>query len=150
MIIFGTRTISRPVPNGMRITKFCGRCGASSELVEHRTRRYFTLYFIPVLRLDKSDAVLTCSRCQASYYPTTEDYLHQVHKRPVNERAIINCPFCSQRARIPVRPGRHLKVTCPHCKEKFEVEAGGSTTLDDRNQQTTLAGPASVKWRNPR
>jgi hypothetical protein len=151
MLIFGTRTISRLVPNGMRITRFCGRCATSSELVEHRTRRYFTLYFIPVLPLDKADTVLTCSRCQASYYPTTEDYLHQVHRRSaVTERAIINCPFCSQPARIPVRPGRRLNVICPHCSEKFGVEAGGPTTLDDTNQQPTLARPASVKWRNPR
>lgn len=150
MIIFGTRTISRLVPNGMRITRFCGRCGASSELVEHQTRRYFTLYFIPVLPRAKGATVLTCSRCQASYYPTTEDYLNQLHRQSHNERAIINCPFCSRAARIPVRPGRRLNVTCPHCSEKFTVEASGPTRLNDTNQQATLAGPVWVKWRNPR
>jgi hypothetical protein len=68
LILFGTKTVFREVPDGRRVTEVCGRCRAASTLVEHRARRYFTLYFVPVLPISAAETVLHRARCEATYH----------------------------------------------------------------------------------
>lgn len=37
-------------------------------------------------------------------------------------KRVVSCPSCSKRLRIPVRPGKTLRVSCPGCISKFEIQ----------------------------
>ena len=36
-------------------------------------------------------------------------------------KKVIVCPSCGQRSRVPVKPGKTLRITCPNCQNKFEI-----------------------------
>lgn len=40
---------------------------------------------------------------------------------PQNVQAIIRCPYCEQRLRVPA--GRDLFITCDNCKNSFEIKS---------------------------
>jgi hypothetical protein len=44
-------------------------------------------------------------------------------------KGYLNCPGCSRRLRVPIRPGAPVEVRCPICKERFSVEAGSVGAL---------------------
>jgi hypothetical protein len=129
-IIFGAKTVKKPVKKGLNLRKHCGRCHFLSDLREHSHRQYFTLFFIPVFPISKGESFLVCNRCGASFYIRAEDYMAadmgslldatKKESAPVAERMVIVCDYCEGRLRIPMT-GRRILVTCPHCKRKFEV-----------------------------
>jgi hypothetical protein len=132
-ILFGSKTVKTPVKNGLNLRKHCDRCSLLSDMQEHISRPYFTLFFIPIFPISKGESLLICNRCGASFYIQAEDYLVSetensfqsawATKRgsaPGVEKMVIVCDYCEGRFRIPMT-GRRLLVTCPHCKSKFEV-----------------------------
>lgn len=132
-ILFGSKTVKMPLKNGLNLRKHCDRCRLLSDMQEHSSRQYFTLFFIPVFPISKGESVLVCDRCGATFYIQAEDYLvpeteNSFHsagapKRgsaPGPEKMVFICDYCKGRIRIPMT-GRRLLVTCPHCKSKFEV-----------------------------
>ena len=121
-VIFGIRRVKKLVKNGLRLRRSCDRCHFLSELQEHSFRPYFTLFFIPVVPFGKGESLLICSRCEAAYYPQAEDYLAAGEGSAAAEKAIITCANCNGRLRVPAMIGKKLLVTCPHCREKFDLE----------------------------
>lgn len=71
MIIFGTRGITTTPERG---TFFCPRCNSNQNYNLKRVRRFFTLYFIPVIPLDKLGEYVECPRCQGTYDPEILSY----------------------------------------------------------------------------
>lgn len=65
MIIFGTRGVTF----GGHAGEFhCPGCGWTRQPYEHKTvRRFFTLYFIPVIPLDKLGEYVRCMTCGGTY-----------------------------------------------------------------------------------
>lgn len=64
MIIFGTR--------GVTYTKessefYCPNCAAQAPYKHKRVRRFFTLYFIPVIPMDLLGEYVECQRCGGTY-----------------------------------------------------------------------------------
>ena len=55
-ILFGARTVKTPVKNGQNLRKYSDRCRLLSDMREHSSRRYFTLFFIPVFPVSKGKA----------------------------------------------------------------------------------------------
>jgi hypothetical protein len=132
-ILFGAKTVKKPVKNGLNLRKRCDKCHYLSDLREHSYRQYFTLFFIPVFPISKGESSLVCNRCGASFYIQPEDYLRSqtessfhtagaVNKSSASdsEKMVVVCEYCEGRLRIPMT-GRRLLVTCPHCKRDFEV-----------------------------
>ena len=37
-------------------------------------------------------------------------------------KKVIVCPHCGQRSKVPIKPGKVLLITCPGCKNKFEIK----------------------------
>jgi hypothetical protein len=33
----------------------------------------------------------------------------------------IDCPSCRRKLRVPLKPGKMLRITCPGCKSQFEI-----------------------------
>src|SRR5262245_20065590 len=132
-IIFGTKMVKTPEKNGLNLRKHCARCHFLSDMQEHSSKQYFTLFFIPVFPVSKGESTLVCNRCGASFYIQAEDYsaaetgspfssegASRKESTPEAERMVIVCDHCKGRLRIPMT-GQRLLVTCPHCKRKFEV-----------------------------
>jgi hypothetical protein len=65
MIIFGTRGVTWSGESGEFI---CPGCGGSSQRYTRKTvRRFFTLYFIPVIPLDKLGEYVQCQTCGGTF-----------------------------------------------------------------------------------
>lgn len=71
MIIFGTRGITTTPDKG---NFHCPSCSNSQRYAFKRVRRFFTLYFIPVIPLDKLGEYIECLTCKDTYKPAVLDY----------------------------------------------------------------------------
>jgi uncharacterized tellurite resistance protein B-like protein len=71
LIIFGTRGVTWTKNNGQFD---CPRCGPQSEFRHKTVRRFFTLYFIPVIPLDLLGEYIECSNCQGTYHTEILEY----------------------------------------------------------------------------
>ena len=63
LIIYGTRGVTSTAAEGQF---HCPRCGPSAYR-HRRVRRFFTLYFIPLIPLDKLGEYVECGRCAGTY-----------------------------------------------------------------------------------
>lgn len=66
MIIFGTRGITYSAGDG---DFHCPQCGPAKYKLK-RVRRFFTLYFVPLIPLDKLGEYVECTRCSGTYNET--------------------------------------------------------------------------------
>ncbi len=64
MIIFGTRGVTTTPERG---TFNCPQCASQQPYNYKRVRRFFTLYFIPVIPLDKLGEYIECPSCQGTF-----------------------------------------------------------------------------------
>jgi uncharacterized membrane protein YebE (DUF533 family) len=65
MIIFGTRGITRTRESGQF---HCPGCGGAQQFYTRKTvRRFFTLYFVPIIPLNTVGEYIECQRCHNSY-----------------------------------------------------------------------------------
>lgn len=71
MIIYGTRGVTRTREQG---AFYCPQCGPDQSYKAKRARRFFTLYFIPLIPLDKLGDYVECQACQGTFNPEILDY----------------------------------------------------------------------------
>ena len=71
MIIFGTRGLTSTAQTG---TFHCPRCGPNRAFNLRRVRRWFTLYFIPVIPLDTAGEYVECRQCAGTFGPQVLTY----------------------------------------------------------------------------
>lgn len=64
LIIFGFRVVYRTVGQG---TFHCQRCGGDREYRHRAGRRWFTLFFIPVIPLNRVGEHVQCTVCRTRY-----------------------------------------------------------------------------------
>ncbi|MBX2802135.1 MAG: TerB family tellurite resistance protein [Myxococcales bacterium] len=64
MLIFGTRGVTYRSQRGVFT---CPTCGPGTEYAHKRVRRFFSLYFIPVVPLDLLGEYVECSGCSDTY-----------------------------------------------------------------------------------
>ncbi len=64
IIIFGATTKDSDVGEG---TFHCPVCRQERPYIEKQVRRYFSLFFIPVLPLDKQGRYVVCQGCGARH-----------------------------------------------------------------------------------
>jgi hypothetical protein len=65
MIIFGSRGVTWSGESGQFACPGCG--GSQQTYVRKTVRRFFTLYFIPIIPLDKLGEYIECQRCRNKY-----------------------------------------------------------------------------------
>lgn len=66
MVIYGTRGVTSTMDRG---DFFCPRCGDTAPYQHQQVRRYFTLYFIPIIPLDRLGEYVECGSCAGTYKP---------------------------------------------------------------------------------
>lgn len=71
MIIFGTRGITTTPDAGQFC---CPRCGPDHSYQKKKVRRFFTLYFIPVIPLNELGQYVECQQCRGTYDVAVLDY----------------------------------------------------------------------------
>ncbi|MFD2554620.1 RDD family protein [Sphingobacterium tabacisoli] len=65
-VIFGTKTVGKTVKTG---SFYCPQCDCDRPYQLQNRRRYFSLFFIPVLPLEKQPDTLSCNFCKSAYVP---------------------------------------------------------------------------------
>jgi tellurite resistance protein len=63
-IIFGTRGVTLTAASGQFN---CPECGAQRDYAHRRVRRFFTLYFIPLIPLDRLGEYIECRSCSNTF-----------------------------------------------------------------------------------
>ena len=71
MIIFGTRGVKSTIKQGQFL---CPQCAAEKPYKHKKVRRWFTLYFIPVIPLDSQGEFVECQTCKGTFVPRVLDY----------------------------------------------------------------------------
>jgi hypothetical protein len=64
LIIYGTRGVRYKYKQGQF---FCPACHAQQAYVHRRVRRFFTLYFIPLIPLTLAGEYIECQRCTGTF-----------------------------------------------------------------------------------
>lgn len=71
MIIFGTRSVKFTKEEG---DFHCPQCESKTKYRHRSARRFFTLYFIPLIPLDKLGEYVECRTCKGTFIPKVLDY----------------------------------------------------------------------------
>jgi len=66
LIIFGSRSVTGSMGTG---SFDCPRCGADRPYDHKRVRRFFTLYFIPLIPMETLGEYIECGGCGGTYKP---------------------------------------------------------------------------------
>lgn len=89
-IVWGFRAISKTLSEG---TFFCPRDGGDRQYRLRSARRWFTIFWIPLIPLKELGTFVECSSCQSTYYET-----------------VLSAPTTSQMADVSTIAMRHLAV----------------------------------------
>ena len=101
MIIFGTRGVTSTSGQG---SFHCPACGGQRPYAAKRMRRFFTLYFIPLIPLDVIQEWVECGRCGGTY---KSEVLRQ---NPQVQRDAVQARQNAVRAAVMVAARRLLAV----------------------------------------
>lgn len=71
MIIFGTRGVTSTLSDG---SSYCPNCNGEMPYRLRRVRRFFTLYFIPIIPLDVLGEYVECQQCKNTFQPEILDF----------------------------------------------------------------------------
>ena len=71
MIIFGTRGVTLTSEKG---DFHCPQCASEQAYKYKKVRRFFTLYFIPIIPLDLLGEYVECQNCRGTFVPDVLDY----------------------------------------------------------------------------
>ena len=66
MIILGTKGRETEIGTG---TFYCPKCDSQRPYTRKKVARYFTLFFIPLLEINKLGEYLQCAECNTTYKP---------------------------------------------------------------------------------
>ena len=110
LIIFGLRVFYRTIAQG---TFHCRRCGGDREYRHRAGRRWFTLFFIPVIPLNSVGEHVQCTTCRTRYVtevlsqPTTAQMQAAL---PAGMRAAVSAMLRSGDPSSPVSRQRAIEA----------------------------------------
>lgn len=71
MIIWGSTHLRTEIDKG---EFFCPSCKGPASFAKKRLRKFFTLYFIPVIPISSAGEYVECERCKSKYQPDVLSY----------------------------------------------------------------------------
>jgi hypothetical protein len=131
LIIFGLRVFYRTIAQG---TFHCRRCGGDREYRHRAGRRWFTLFFLPVIPLNSVGEHVQCTTCRTRYVtdvlslPTTAQMQAAL---PAGMRAAVSAMLRSGDPASPVSRQRAIEA----------VIAAGVPGYDDTALSADLMQP---------
>lgn len=108
--IFGTKNIESKFPTNLSKIAFCSKCGQDRNLFAYCTRKFFSLFFIPIFPLEKREDYWKCSVCDASYYMSPVEIKNNITKE------VVTCINCNQKISVPVDKDKY-HIKCAYCKK---------------------------------
>jgi tellurite resistance protein len=78
LIIFGTRGVTTNVASG---DFYCPSCDGKKKYEHKKVRRFFTLYFIPIIPLDTVGEYVECRSCANTYKPAVLTFDPEAHDK---------------------------------------------------------------------
>ncbi len=131
LIIWGLRVVYHTIAQGVF---YCRRCGGDRSYRKRAGRRYITLFFIPVVPLNKTGVHVQCATCKIRY-------VTEVLKLPTAAQMQAALP-AGARALVSVM----LRAGDPGCpaarRRAIEMAAAaGAQGYDDADLDADLAGP---------
>ena len=75
-ILFGTRSLKHKISKSDILHKSCPHCNEGS-LIHKLYRRWFTLFFIPIIPLDSIDKFYECDSCGSAYNEKIKSILNK-------------------------------------------------------------------------
>jgi tellurite resistance protein len=108
LIIFGTRGVTSTVTSGLFN---CPGCSGKRHYEHKRVRRFFTLYFIPIIPLDTIGEYIECLHCRDTYKPEVLEF------DPVKSERSMEAEFHTAVKRVMV-----LMMLADGVVEEEEVE----------------------------
>ena len=70
-IIFGTRAVKSTIKTG---TFHCPQCARETGFRHRKARKFFTLYFIPLIPLDSLGEYVECNTCKGTFVPRVLEF----------------------------------------------------------------------------
>ena len=110
LIIFGLRVFYRTIAQG---TFYCRRCGGDRQYRQRSGRRWFTLFFLPVIPLNSVGEHVQCTTCRTRYVtdvlnqPTTAQMQAAL---PAGMRAAVSAMLRSGDPASPVSRQRAIEA----------------------------------------
>ena len=135
MIIYGTRGLTSIAGTGQF---HCPRCGPRRQFNRMAVRRWFTLYFIPVIPLWSSGEYIECAACAGTFGPEAMSYDPAAERREMLEdlkRVLILASIAEGRP----TPGRLDAV-----RYQFEQLGGYHVTDEQIASEAQLAHSAGA------
>jgi uncharacterized membrane protein YebE (DUF533 family) len=141
MIIFGSRGVTRTKESG---TFACPGCGGTQQTYTRKiVRRFFTLYFVPIIPLDKVGEYLECQRCRNTY---NEQVLTSFN--PAEQQAKKKAEFVEHLKRImilaAVADGRADDEEVEAIREQYKTLSGATLGGADLERELALARNAGI------
>lgn len=91
MIIFGTRGVKFKIDQG---EFHCPQCATQRAYKHKKVRRFFTLYFIPIIPLDSLGDFVECQACKGTFVSNILDYKPELGEQQFQseyEKAMRHC-----------------------------------------------------------
>ena len=77
LIIYGTRGVRMRGDGG---SFYCPQCRSQRSYSHHKVRRFFTLYFIPIIPLDMLGEYIECDLCVGTFHPDVRNFQAQINE----------------------------------------------------------------------
>jgi tellurite resistance protein len=140
MIIFGTRGVTLTKESGEFA---CPGCGGSRQTYTRKTvRRFFTLYFVPIIPLNKVGEYLECQRCRNSYNEQVLSF------DPAAQQAKQKAEFIEHLKRIMIlaalADGRVDDEELDVIRDLYKKLTGATLGGADFERELALAGKAGI------
>jgi len=132
LIIFGLRVFYRTIGLG---TFHCQRCGGDREYRHRAGRRWFTLFFIPVIPLSKAGEHVQCTACGARYRM-------DVLSLPTVAQMQVALPAGMRAAAVAMLRAGGGSSAPARRRAVDAIKGAGLADYDDAALDADLAGPA--------
>ena len=129
-IIFGTRGRSHTIGTGQF---YCPREGGDRAYEHKEARRYFTLFFLPHIPLDRLGDYVECTSCKSTYYTTVLEAPTGASIQDVMTHAIRHVAVALTMADGHVDPAER-RVATDVVRQFANVEYGEADFDTDLNQ----------------
>ena len=141
MILFGTRGVTSVANSG---TFACPGCGGTQQPYLHKSvRRFFTLYFIPIIPMNKVGNYIECQRCQNSYKEQVLSF------DPAAQQAKAKAELVDHVKRIMIvaalADGRADDAELDAIREYYKKLSGNSLSGPDLERELAMARQAKIK-----
>ncbi|HJW93302.1 MAG TPA: TerB family tellurite resistance protein [Thermoanaerobaculia bacterium] len=141
MIIFGTRGIRMKGGTG---TFYCPQCAGARQYTLRKMRRFFTLYFIPLIPLDVIGEYIECNYCHGTFRPE----VLQSEARPAAEpaRASTQVDTSIRRALLSVliADGNPSPAARQAAHDAMRTVAAGDASELDASIESALRRPMNA------